>query len=182
MTRDPPLQPKQALRLCALGELAQSGPLPYAELASRVRAFTIHLVGPSVDMMGGSLELLRYDGLIAPPEGTPEGRHDAAPMTITEAGRGEFDALMTAGLGDPLGEIAKLVVTLKVRFLHLLPRDRQRAQVAGLIALYEREIARLAALHADHAGEPGHLGGWLAHDIAQYERRLAWFRDLADRL
>lgn len=182
MTRDTHLQPKQALRLCALGELLQSGPLPYGQLASRVRAFTVHLVGPSVDMMGSSLELLRYEGLIAPPAGTPEGRHDEAPMAITDDGRAEFEMLMATGLGTPLGEVAKLIVALKVRFLHLLPPDSRAAQVADLVALYEQEVARLTVLRNDHAGEAGHLGAWLDHDIDQYQRRLAWFRSLATRV
>src|SRR3546814_17365197 len=88
-------------------------------------------------------------------------------MAIAAEGRGEFLERSAAGRGEPLGEIAKLVVTLKVRFLHLLPAEFQREQVSGLIALYEREIARLAGLRADHAGEAGHLGAWLDHDIAQ---------------
>lgn len=182
MTRDIPLQPRQALRLCALGELLLNGALPYGALASRVRAFTAHLVGPSVDLMGSSLELLRYEGLIAPAVAAPGGRHDEAPMTITEDGRREFAAIMGAWPGAPLGELAKLIVTLKVRFLHLLPAERQRAVVADLIGLYEREIARLCGLRADHAEESGNLAAWLEHDVDQYRRRLAWFRDLAARL
>jgi hypothetical protein len=182
MTRDIPLQPKQALRLCALGELLLNGALPYGALATRVRAFTAHLVGPSVDLMGSSLELLRYEGLIAPTAGVSDGRHDEAPMAITEGGRQEFAAMMGTGPGAPLGELAKLIVTLKVRFLHLLPAERQRAVVADLIGLYEREIARLSGLRGDHAGESGHLAAWLEHDVDQYRRRLGWFRDLAARL
>lgn len=179
MNREAPLSPKQALRLCALGELMQHGALTYGDLAERVRDFANHLVGPTLDMMGGSLELLRYDGLIEPIDDAPESE---ARLSLTEDGRKEFSTLMEQGLSTPFNETVKLVVTLKLRFLHLLPADRRQARAAALTRVYEQEAERLRDLRARYAGESEHLGPWLDHDIAQYERRVAWFQDLARRL
>ena len=126
MTRDQTLLPKQVLRLCALGTVLQRGPLPYADLAETVRDFTAHLIGPSLDMMGSSLELLRYDGLIAPVDGDTDD--DGTALEITDAGRTEFRALMATSLPTPASELSKLVVALKVRFLHLLPATAGRSR------------------------------------------------------
>lgn len=168
---DKALLPKQVLRLCALGTLMQTGPTSYANLAESVREFTAHLIGPSLDMMGSSLELLRYDGLIAPVGGKER-------LTITEEGAAEFHSLMAANLPTPASEMSKMIVALKVRFLHLIPPERQREEVAALVTLYGQEIARLEHLRQRQAGEAGYLDVWLEHDIAQNRSRLAWLRAL----
>ncbi|HYC12673.1 MAG TPA: hypothetical protein VEC75_00390, partial [Stellaceae bacterium] len=62
MFRDRSLVPAEAIRLTALGLLAE-GPRRYGDLAAAVRHFTGRIVGPSLDLMGSSLELLRYEGL-----------------------------------------------------------------------------------------------------------------------
>ena len=170
-SRDQALLPKQVLRLCALGTLLQTGPSSYAELAESVRDFTAHLIGPSLDMMGSSLELLRYDGLIGPVD-------DDERLAITEDGTAEFHSLMAASLPTPASELSKMIVALKVRFLHLLPAERQREEVAALVTLYGQEIARLEDLRQRQTGEAGHLDRWLEHDIAQNRNRLAWLRAL----
>ena len=169
--RDHALLPKQVLRLCALGTLIQTGPTTYADLAESVRDFTAHLIGPSLDMMGSSLELLRYDGLIAPAESDER-------LAITEDGTTEFHSLMAASLPTPASELSKMVVALKVRFLHLIPAERQREEVAALVTLYGQEIARLEDLRQRQTGEGSHLDIWLEHDIAQNRSRLAWLRAL----
>ena len=171
MTHDKALLPKQVLRLCALGTLLQTGPTTYANLAESVRDFTAHLIGPSLDMMGSSLELLRYDGLIAPAESDET-------LAITEDGTAEFHSLMAASLPTPASELSKMIVALKVRFLHLLPAERQREEIAALVTLYGQEIARLEELRQRQTGEKGHLDIWLEHDIAQNRSRLAWLRAL----
>ena len=170
MTQDKVLLPKQVLRLCALGKLMQTGPTNYADLAQSVTEFTAHLIGPTLDMMGSSLELLRYDGLIEPAEGDR--------LAITDAGEAEFRELMAAPLPTPASELSKLVVALKIRFLHLLAPRRRQDELSALVGLYQQEIARLEDLRERQADEPGHLDCWLEHDIAQNRSRLAWLRAL----
>ena len=68
MYSDSTLTPREAIRLCALGTLAgrsqaTSSPMTYDELASAVRHFVSRITGPSLDLMGESIELLRFEGL-----------------------------------------------------------------------------------------------------------------------
>jgi len=67
MFADNTLTPKEAIRLCALGTLALAEqPLRYSELASAIRHFTSRITGPSLDIMGTSIELLKFEGLVLP--------------------------------------------------------------------------------------------------------------------
>ncbi len=181
MYRDNSLMPKEAVRLTALGTLLTGGSQRYGDLAAAIRHFTGRVVGPSLDLMGTSLEMLRCEGLIAALDGT--GMEDNALLGVTEAGRREFETLMRAHVRAPSSDdINKLVVTLKLRFLHLLDPPAQREQLDSLIALYETELARLNDLVRHHADDPGLLAAWLRHDIDQVESRLTWFRSLFRRL
>lgn len=181
MYRDNSLMPKEAVRLAVLGTLVQGGPQRYADVAAGIRHFTGRVVGPSLDLMGTSLEMLRYEGLIEALDGT--GMEDNALLGLTATGRAAFETLMRANVRAPSSDdINKLVITLKLRFLHLLAADAQREQVDGLVALYETELARLADLRRHDGGDPGHLVEWLDHDIAQVQARLDWFQDLHNRL
>jgi len=177
MYRDNSLIPSEAVRLCALGMLAER-PHAYAELAAAVRHFTGRIVGPSLDLLAPSLELLRVEGLIEAAE--PGG--DEAPMRLTAAGRAELDRLMTARMRGPLGEVSRLILALKLRFLHLLDPAARRLQLDLLAEASESELVRLADLRRHHADEPGHLIEWLDHEIGQLEARLAWLAGLAARL
>ncbi|CAO3376518.1 hypothetical protein [Azospirillum argentinense] len=181
MYRDNSLMPKEAVRLAVLGTLIQNGPQRYAELAGALRHFLDRIVGPSLDLMGTSLEMLRYEGLIEALDGT--GMEDNALLGATAAGRTEFDTLMRANVRAPSADgLNKLVIALKLRFLHLLDVESQRDQIDHLASLCETELARLGDLKRGSAGTDGHFADWLEHDIAQAEERLAWFNTLLSRL
>lgn len=181
MYRDNSLMPKEAVRLVVLGTLIQRGSLRYADLAGEVRHFLDRIVGPSLDLMGTSLEMLRYEGLVEALDGT--GMEDNALLGPTAAGRSEFDLLMRANVRAPSTDgFNKLVIALKLRFLHLLDAESQREQVDQLTALHETELARLDDLQRRHAADDGMLVSWLEHDIQQGKASLAWFNELAARL
>jgi len=181
MYRDHSLMPKEAIRLAVLGTLQMAGPIRYADLAVAVRHFTARIVGPSLDLMGTSLEMLRFEGLIVSRDGT--GGEDNALLDISAAGRAVFLELMGANIRSPSADdLNKLVVALKLRFLHLLDRDGQRHQVQTLIDLYASELVRLGDLARSYSHEPGHFAAWLENDMAQIEASLAWFRTLQARL
>lgn len=181
MYRDNSLMPKEAVRLAVLGTLIQGGPARYADLAAAVRAFTGRVMGPSLDLMGTSLEMLRYEGLTVAVDG--QGMEDNALLDISDAGRGAFVALMQANVRAPSADdLNKLVITLKLRFLHLLEPRAQAEQVDAMMALCEAELARLEDLARLYAGETGLLGAWLDHDMAQVAARLAWFEALHARI
>jgi len=177
MYADNTLTPKEAARLCALGTLA-AGELTYGELAASVRHFMDRVQGPSLDIMGTSIELLKYESLVK----TLVGNGDDAVLAITDTGRCELNALLIADVRPGATDLNKLVVALKFRFLHLLNMDDQRGQADTLIDTTETELARLADLRDHHQNEPGYLVAWLDHDIGELESRIIWLNEFSARL
>lgn len=176
MYPDNSLIPSEAIRLAALGNLAEA-PRSYAALALEIRHFTSRIVGPSIELIGPPIELLAVEGLV-----DSAGPGEDSLIRITEAGHQELRRLLSANLRGPLGEFNKLVIALKMQFLHLLDREARLGQAELLIESCERELTRLADLRAHHAARGGWLVEWLDHDIAQIEARLAWFSALRERL
>jgi hypothetical protein len=172
MLRDNSLVPTEAIRLAALGTLAGRD-LRYGDLAREIRHFTSRVVGPSLDLMGTSIELLRYEGLVEAVDG--KGMEDNALLRLTAAGRQAFETLMGAHLKVPGGEVNRLAIALKLRFLPLLPPAARRAQLDLIAEWCGAELARLEDLRQHHAAEDL-LSGWLDLDIAQYQARLGWLR------
>lgn len=180
MYRDRTLVPTEAVRLAALGALME-GPRRYGELAEEIRFFTARVVGPSLDLLGSSLELLRIEGLA---EDTGRGGGDAdgsaRELAATDAGRDAFHALMDASVRAPLNDISRLVLFLKLRFLPLLDAEAQEDQLDMIADLVRTERARLDELAAQYGDRP--LAPWLAFEIEQADRRLAWLEARMDEL
>ncbi len=181
MYADNTLTPKEAVRLCALGTLAQSDTaMRYSILAHDARHFMSRVTGPSLELMGTSLELLKFEGLITPQEG--QGMEDDALMVLTDKGREELQKLLTARVRADSSDLNKLIITLKFRFLHLLPAEEQCNQVDSLCDAAQAELSRLGDLRDNHCQEEGHLCGWLDHDLDQIEKRLEWLENLRNEL
>jgi hypothetical protein len=181
MFADNTLTPKEAIRLCALGTLAQAdAPMRYSALANAIRHFTSRITGPSLDIMGTSIELLKYEGLVAPIDG--DGMEDDAPLALTDLGRSELTTLMTSRIRSQGGEVNKLIATLKLRFLHLIESTEQIRQIDLMIEAADTEIARIDDLRDSHANAPGYLSDWLDHDIRQLENHLQWLESLREKL
>lgn len=180
MFADNTLTPKEAVRLCALGTVARA-PMRYSELAGSVRHFISRVAGPQIDLMGTSIELLRYEGLVESADG--KGMEDDALLAITPAGSRELHSLLTARL-RPGGDLSKLIIALKMRFLDLLAIKEQQAQADLLLEMVEGELSRLLDLRGAFAGDGdgSHLLDWLDHDITTLETRLAWLEDFRTRL
>lgn len=173
MYRDNTLIPTEAIRLAALGRLMEGG-VPYAELAREVRQFVSLLVGPSLDMLAPSLELLCFEGL-AQSDGQP-GADLKADLEITEEGRAAFRALMTSNVRAPVNDVSKLVIALKMRFLHLLDGDDRLDQIEMLSEMCESELARLEQLKSLQPA--GRFADWLGFEIGQLQARLERFKSL----
>lgn len=180
MYLDNSLLPREAIRLAALGILANS-PRTYAALAAEVRNFSSRIAGPSLDLMGTSIELLRHEGLIEPTGDTESGISDTL-FNLTDDGRSELTRLLQAQIRAPMSDVSKLIVALKFRFLHFLPIEDRRIQVAMMIEACETELARYLDLRAQHYQEPGNLIGWLDQEIGSIEKRLDWLREFSDKL
>jgi DNA-binding PadR family transcriptional regulator len=176
MFADRTLTPKEATRLAALGTLAL-GPLTYSELATAIRHFIGSVIGPSPEIMGHSIELLRYEDLVVSTGTAAEGL-----LRLTEKGRQEMRTLLCANLRAADTALNKLVIALKFRFLHLLQPGEQCVQADLLVDVCGQELARLDDLRRHHAGTDGYLSAWLEHDICLLEQRLQWLSTFRDRL
>ncbi|MDD9876919.1 MAG: hypothetical protein OXR84_05705 [Magnetovibrio sp.] len=176
MYADNTLTPKEAARLCALGTLASESKT-YGALAEQVRHFIDRVQGPTLDVLGSSLELLKYEGLVE-----SQGDGDDAPLRITSAGRAELETLLTADVRPGATDLNKLIVALKFRFLHLLDAAAQADQVDALVDVAETELARLTDLRGHHSAEPGHLPAWLDREIDELESHLTWLGEFKDGL
>ncbi len=178
MYADNTLTPREVVRLGALGLLMEE-PRRYAAVAQEVRHFIAHIMGPSLELLGTSIELLLYEGLVDAAEGT--GMTDDALLAITAEGRTEFARLMAARV-RATADISKLIVALKFRFMALLPPEEQSHQMDVLAESYEEERDRLQELRDHHqGGADDPLSGWLALDLALVEQRLAWLEDWRTR-
>ena len=176
MYRDNTLIPSEAVRLLALGILA-TGTRSYSALASEVRHFAGRITGPSLELVGAPLELLKVEGLAEAHE-DPDDPEGEALLAISEAGRAELKRLLTSNVRAPVSDPNKLIIALKMRFLHLLEPAERRLQVEILTEICEREVARLIDLRASHAENAGHLVAWLDQETEQAQARLAWYREL----
>ena len=173
MYADNTLTPKEAIRLCALGTLAVK-PYRYSVLANSVRHFVSHLLGPSLDMMGTSIELLKYEGLV---ESVEDDGADDEEIAITEEGRTALHALLTANVRSSAQDLNDLIIALKFRFLHLLAASDQKDQIALLKDVCEGELGRLENLRQHHGEDEGHLPQWLDQALHETESRLTWLTD-----
>ncbi|MEO1190815.1 MAG: hypothetical protein AAFY02_03615 [Pseudomonadota bacterium] len=166
MFRDKSLVPAQAIRLLALGLLAEE-PRSYADLASRVRQITGLLVGPSLDLLAPPLQLLKIEGLV--------DEDETSLLTLTEEGRSELRRLLDAPLRQASDDLHKLIIALKLRFLPLLPVDAQGMQLDALVESALKAQARLESLAEVSEGAPL-FHEWLELERAQNEERLAWLK------
>jgi hypothetical protein len=173
MYRDNSLIPSETVRLAALGLLTEAG-RSYGDLASEVRRLSARLVGPSLDLLGPSIELLKVEDLASVDNG--------GLLAITDKGRVELKRLLKAALRGPIGEVSKLIIALKLMFLDVLDPEDRIMQIEMLAETFEQELARLSDLRGHLSERPGLLLNWLDHDIEQVEQRIAWFHRLLQRL
>lgn len=179
MYRDNTLVPTEAARLLALGCLTES-PLTYAQLAQEVKQFTGHIIGPSLDLVGTPLEVLKVERLIEPLDGGASD--DDSLLGVTDAGKAEIRRLLKSNSRAPINDVSKLIVALKMRFLHLLDTEDQLIQIDILQELAQRQMEHFSELRAEHSKGRGHLTDWLDHDIDQARGRLNWLAELRLRI
>ena len=174
MYADNSLTPRETIRLCALGTLAQrpkEEAMPYDDLVSSVRHFVSRITGPSLDLMGESIELLRYEGLVKVFDG---GDTSNPTMIITNEGHIVLKSLLLANIRSASSELNKLIIALKFRFLHLLPIQDQMLQTDEFLELCETDLFRLNELMKYHENDDGYLVEWLTNDIEWLNSRIEW--------
>jgi len=176
MYRDNTLVPREAVRLLALGLLG-TREMTYPQLAAEVRHFTTHVVGPSLDLVASPVELLKVEGLVAAAEDAGAGDEQET-LCITPAGRAELDTLLKSNVRPGISDINKLIITLKIRFLHLLEAEDRALQIEMIAEMFERQLVRLTELRAHHGDAAGGLSDWLDHEIKQTRDSVTWFENL----
>lgn len=177
MYRDNSLVPIETVRIAALGALATK-PRTYGEIAADVRLFTSRIVGPSLDLMGISIELLRAEGVV---ETLPEDGDQKDPrLTLTPSGHEMLLRLLQAPIRTPNTELSRLVVALKMRFLHLLTPPERQEQVALLRTLTTAERLRFVELEEQSDGA-NLFRDWLSLQIQLLDIRLAWIDGFSKR-
>src|SRR6202007_2181121 len=82
-------------------------------------------------------------------------------LAISVRGRTELKRLLKATLRGPIGEVNKLIIALKLRFLDALDREDQILQVEMLAETFEQELTRLSDLRGHLAENAGLLLEWL---------------------
>lgn len=181
MYKDNSLIPSEAVRLAALGLLWQEE-RSYAELASEIRHFIGRIVGPSLELLGPSLELFKIEGLIEATDLRQPA--EAQTMLLTDDGRRELHRLMTARLRGSLGEVNKLIIALKMHFLDFLPESDRKQQLLTMVEACDKELARLTDLraYAPLGRHDSYLSSWLDLEISEIEGRRRWFATLASRI
>ena len=181
MYKDNSLIPSEAIRLAALGLLWQNE-RGYADLAREIRHFVGRIVGPSLELLGPSLELFKIEGIIEAID--PKQPADAQIMRLTADGRIELQRLMTTRLRGPMGEVNKLIVAFKMHFFNCLTKEDQRQQLDLLIEASDKELARLVDLRGYEplTTTSGHLLSWIDLEIGEIVARRAWFEALRPQI
>ena len=175
MYRDNSLIPKEAIRMAALGALVTQA-RSYAEIAAEVRQFAARIVGPSLDLLGTSIELLKLEGLIAP---TGDGADlDAEMLCLTDDGRRALEAYLTTNIRPGTSDLNKLVIALKLRFIDVLGAEERLDQLEGLKRMYEGEQARLRDLADHNEWSDGLMPSWLDIELDMVARRIQWCEGL----
>jgi len=179
MFRDQSLIPTEAIRLAALGFLAERDQT-YAALATEVRRFVSRLVGPSLDLLGPSLELLHHEGLVTPADRAApaaEGLHPDTLLRLTDTGREMLATLLTARLRTPFDDVSRMVLALKLRFFAFLAPAEQQVEIERLTDAFATERGRLADLR--DTAPPGLFADWLDLEIERTTARIDWLQTLA---
>ena len=172
MIQDGSLVPRDAIRMAALGALLQ-GDRPYSEIAREVRQFTARIVGPSLELLGSSIELLRLEGLL---EATSSQEADEPVLRLTETGLDALRDYLRADINPDASAHHRLLIALKLRFIGVLDTNEQLAQLHALERINEADAVRLDDLLERDEWHDGLLRDWLVSERAAAEQRAQWYR------
>ena len=91
-------------------------------------------------------------------------------------------SLLRSNVRAPVDDVNKLVIALKMRFLHMLDHSERQAEIQALIELSDQELARLEDLRTQDCANQSFLADWLDHEITQAESRKAFLTAYRDRV
>ena len=182
MYRDNSLIPKEAIRMAALGALVKRD-RSYGDVAGEVRQFAARIVGPSLDLLGTSIELLKLEGLI---EGVAVNKAkkdetETEMLRLTQAGKEALKAYLRTSIRPGASDLNRLVIALKLRFIDVLAAEGRRDQLEGLKQMYEGELIRLQDLSCHAEWSDGLMPDWLSFELDMISRRIFWCDGLIHR-
>ena len=179
MYRDNSLIPKEAIRMAALGALI-NGSRSYIDISTEVRQFSARIVGPSLDLLGTSIELLKLEGLIEVVENS--GRDGEELLRLTTSGLQELKEYLKSTIRSGSSDLNKLVVALKLRFIEVLEPPDRLDQLVGLKTMYQAERNRLQDLRKHKEWSVGLLPGLLDLELAITDQRLSWCGEQVEKI
>ncbi len=171
MYRDNSLIPKEAIRMAALGTLV-SGDKRYRDIAGDVSEFTSRFLGPSLELLGTSIEMLKLEGLIATVASCGDTGDDI--LTLTPNGKRALLEYLQASIRMGGSDLNKLVIALKLRFIDLLENEEKLTQIEILVRMYKAERARLKDLVNRNEWSDGLLIPFVNSEIDLVEKRIDW--------
>ena len=179
MYRDNSLIPKEAIRMAALGALI-NGSRSYIDISTEVRQFSARIVGPSLDLLGTSIELLKLEGLIEVVE-NPGGDGEEL-LRLTTSGFQELKEYLRSTIRSGSSDLNKLVVALKLRFIEVLEPSERLDQLVGLQTMYKAERNRLQDLRKHKEWSAGLLPRLLELELAVTDQRLSWCDEQVEKI
>ena len=171
MYRDNSLIPKEAIRMAALGALI-NGNRSYIDISTEVRQFSARIVGPSLDLLGTSIELLKLEGLIEVVENSDGDGEEL--LRLTSNGFQELKEYLKSTIRSGSSDLNKLVVALKLRFIEVLEPSERLDQLVGLQTMYQAERNRLQDLRKHEEWSAGLLSELLDLELAVTDQRVLW--------
>ena len=151
--------------------LWQIHPILMPHLPQRSEIFANRIAGPSLDLFGTFIELLRHEGLIQPQK-TKAKWQRRRNFTLSVAGNAELFRLLKARKRSPMSDFGKLIVAIKFPVLSLLTSDYQLVQLSMMIETCKTELARHIDLRANQKNYAGHLTPWLDQEIDNIKESL----------
>lgn len=174
MYRDNSLIPREAIRMATLGALVERE-RSYNDVSSEVRNFISRIVGPSLDLLGTSIELLKVEGLIE--EGQQSDTLDEETLRLSDSGMKELKEYLRSNVRSGGSDLNKLVVALKLRFIDVLDPEHKLDELLGLKTMYESEKARLSDLQTQSQWLTGLLKESLKLELSIAQDRINWCSD-----
>ena len=169
--RDNSLIPRETIKMAALGALIERA-RSYDDIANEVRSFISRIVGPSLELMGTSIELLKLEGLIETVNDNDED--DASLLQLSPSGLQELKEYLRSNLKSGGSELNKLVIALKLRFIDILDDDEKRDQLLAIRDMYHNEKRRLEDLKNQTTWLTGFLLESIELDLFVVNKKIEW--------
>ena len=137
-----------------------------------MRSFISRIVGPSLELMGTSIELLKLEGLIETVN--DNDADDESLLQLSPSGLQELKDYLRSNLKSGGSELNKLVIALKLRFIDILDDDERQDQLLAIRDMYHNEKRRLEDLKNQTTWLTGFLLESIELDLFLVNKKIEW--------